>query len=1484
MNECLDPFVSTHNRWPTDDPQGMDKSRFHWRSLSRILRKVETFGLWKRIRVPLPKKHRNTVGAKAHARCIKLMRDLTDDDLRRLVNAKCSADTSDSEGGGGGVNSDDGGNKNDNDAEDDQDLDLDEDAAAELADLAVAQDEGENGDNTGGVLEDKREVPQWSPYHPIQNVVQEIVDASGKDGVSSMELGHRAVGAFYYRPMDQVLHRITDFPARSQPLMYIDLAVIRETSITHRQTHYHYFSYRWHQELVKRGLANEPWSTASKRKKGSKNLSLTEEVPCKELQLDAFGFPTSDSGRLLKKDGTATLADCHILVTEKENINTNIPSSKWTIATGGYGNGRPRKYEKGKEPYLEGKRRKEQREREIREALEKGEEPPPKTPRLMVRKGKGKRKAEVLEEGEGQKEGQELEQMTPSAPKRPRGRPKGSGKVQKATAGKGRGRGKGKKGKAAEEEAEAEAATPATTEPMETEAEATSSAPIPISEGTPAPEPTKVPATPSTQLSNMVLETPHHILNQLPPIPETPHHILNRSSLPTIPETPSTQLSNMVLETPHHILNQSSPLAPIPETPSAAFQKLMLDTPAPASDSALLATPTPAPAVASTPALATPTAKPASPSAPTPTSRSRPMRAKALKAQTSLRNFFTAASKANYLDEGAEEAGDVDTPLVSSGATSLDVTPADSMNVTPAPDSIVAGEDALDTAGSVSVGDKGGTSKAKTPAKTPAMTPAKDKAKATPKTKSKAEQEKAKQATAKGTPKVAVANTRRTAKKIKSISSSATLGQVDEAARELMGAEDDEIPTTPAEPSTPATPATRSLRKRKAAASPVRELGTPVKRGRGVGKEKEKEGEDIDTTTPAQDTVMGVNRPKDVTDDQELVAQQDAMVIEAEVPDKDTVPEDIQTAAEAMELGDTDAIAENTAEAMDVDDTDPKEPADKTDDKTDDKAPPSSQPDAPFAVDDVVVEPDNLAADHESYGSIGGMLALGRQQIVLDLVSTHHGVFPGGNELRHAFNYEYRKKNPKAGEADRRLIRGVVQALQYKGKINQFSFTIQTARGVMVKKLLVAKEVNIDHPLVIEAIRQMKAADCNLWYPEGTDLPPSVQARVGTSVTWVQAPPSAVEETEFDRMYPSLTQTKRSEKATARAIKNQQKAEDRKMRAELKRMKQLGGTLSTWSGKFTEEQRQEAIRRKSELKTKIEKLRTKFANPAVEESEEEPSGPRTIWWNDFVQRPPPDANAFLRDVEEVNSVELMQGEELFDSSQTKNGKLVMINHFGPAIETKGNNKAMSLDNQISKKFNKDGSQHLSPTKRAAAAALNTPANSAEALMEDPSKPQKKRRKRPAGSKAPTNSRRQKAMEELHKVTGLEAIADEQSELPNRTVWTHRNKYTIPREDEDTLLIAVIIVRTLFGNIDRKINWNLIQKAMPQHDTIVFQRRWPRVREMHKTHLKRLQTEFEEMYLQAYAEGSLPRLDMDRPMDFDIRWHIKWFRDNLELPA
>jgi len=94
---------------------------------------------------------------------------------------------------------------------------------------------------------------------------------------------------------------------------------------------------------------------------------------------------------------------------------------------------------------------------------------------------------------------------------------------------------------------------------------------------------------------------------------------------------------------------------------------------------------------------------------------------------------------------------------------------------------------------------------------------------------------------------------------------------------------------------------------------------------------------------------------------------------------------------------------------------------------------------------------------------------------------------------------------------------------------------------------------------------------------------------------------------------------------------------------------------------------------------------------------------------------------------------------------------------------------------------------------------------------------------------------------------------------------------------------VIIVRTIFGGWDRKIHWDLLTKALPQHSVITLQRRWPRVRDTHKTHMKKLQAEFEDMFLEAYESGEVPAFDMDDPSSFDLLFHVNWFRENLELP-
>ena len=277
---------------------------------------------------------------------------------------------------------------------------------------------------------------------------------------------------------------------------------------------------------------------------------------------------------------------------------------------------------------------------------------------------------------------------------------------------------------------------------------------------------------------------------------------------------------------------------------------------------------------------------------------------------------------------------------------------------------------------------------------------------------------------------------------------------------------------------------------------------------------------------------------------------------------------------------------------------------------------------------------------------------LGRQQVVLDLVSEHGGVFPGGNELRHAFNTRYKKKNPKAGIADRRLIRGVVQSLQHKGKLNQYTFSFQAPRGggnstVFTKKILVDPNHPVDSPVVIDMIRQMKAANGNLWYPPNTELPPDIQEKLRNPWTsWVQSVPSAIEDIKFDRMFPSSVDAlkkQREVRAAERVAKNAQKAEEKRIRSEVRALKRSadGSYPAKWQTlQFTDEQRAEARQRKVELESKMRQSRKKFVVPTGDDEEVEQPAINTIWWNDFVKR---DENSFFADVKDVKQWEMLTG-------------------------------------------------------------------------------------------------------------------------------------------------------------------------------------------------------------------------------------------------
>lgn len=594
---------------------------------------------------------------------------------------------------------------------------------------------------------------------------------------------------------------------------------------------------------------------------------------------------------------------------------------------------------------------------------------------------------------------------------------------------------------------------------------------------------------------------------------------------------------------------------------------------------------------------------------------------------------------------------------------------------------------------------------------------------------------------------------------------------------------------------------------------------------------------------------------------------------------------------EKMKIQPASSVKERNIEKIESDD------ATKTDRSVSELEIPST-----LSVDGVSVELESLDVDgNENYGSLGGMLAMGRQQVVLELLSEHGGVFPSGNELRHAFNKRYLLKNPKAGQTDRRLIRGVVQSLQYKGKINQMTFVFTNTRGLKItKKIVVDASMPLDSPLVVEMTRNIIAADGNLWFPAGVELHADIAERVRQPAIWSLPRPKEIEDVEFERMIPESTRLRQEERAAVRAKKIADREKRRKDKAR----------FSAFGFEFSEEQKEAARVRRAQIKADraLAKLNLHYLDELAIGAVEKnicPAFPKSLWWNDFVGRDSAsstDATSFFQQIEDIQTHE-QNAQKAGGETKLIGNELALINHFAPETVV-GQAPVVNLDHCISSikgklpkdVYRKSQVPSINPEWRVAPVTNMTvqavPVGSTDHLdepddrkMQDMFAVRRKPRRRAPGTTQKAPSRRDQQMAKLRQNTfsvGEEPMEDTTPGIATK-VRNRRGRYKVAKEDEETLLMAVTVLRTLFGGGERRLHWGVIQKALPHTTALILQKGWPRVRDAQKRHLKRLQAEFEEMYLEAYAKGELPVVNLSDVWSFDLPYHVNWFRSHLRLP-
>ncbi|KAL8929648.1 MAG: hypothetical protein Q9172_000327 [Xanthocarpia lactea] len=134
-----------------------------------------------------------------------------------------------------------------------------------------------------------------------------------------------------------------------------------------------------------------------------------------------------------------------------------------------------------------------------------------------------------------------------------------------------------------------------------------------------------------------------------------------------------------------------------------------------------------------------------------------------------------------------------------------------------------------------------------------------------------------------------------------------------------------------------------------------------------------------------------------------------------------------------------------------------------------------------------------------------------------------------------------------------------------------------------------------------------------------------------------------------------------------------------------------------------------------------------------------------------------------------------------------------------------------------------------------------------------------------------------------RVAGNTSRRLETSDRPRKKMVIRRERI-LTADQIRRILIAVVVIRTLTGGVDRHIDWVLVTKVFePDHDQAYIQKKWPKVLQAHKLQAQQLQENFQALFLQAYKDGLVPPLDYDDLQAYDWTWLVNWTISHIETP-
>lgn len=116
----------------------------------------------------------------------------------------------------------------------------------------------------------------------------------------------------------------------------------------------------------------------------------------------------------------------------------------------------------------------------------------------------------------------------------------------------------------------------------------------------------------------------------------------------------------------------------------------------------------------------------------------------------------------------------------------------------------------------------------------------------------------------------------------------------------------------------------------------------------------------------------------------------------------------------------------------------------------------------------------------------------------------------------------------------------------------------------------------------------------------------------------------------------------------------------------------------------------------------------------------------------------------------------------------------------------------------------------------------------------------------------------------------------------RRIGGPRKAKSLGENGEIRLMTATMVVRTLTGGLEKRIDWVLVAKVFePENVQNFIQPRYSYLYQRYKLGLSKMESDFQELFAKAYEEGTVPPIDYQNLADYDWKWLVDWTVANVD---